>query len=274
MNQDPMGGQNFQQPINEPPASPQPASPVSPSQGGPAGELGGWAPAAEPVPAPMPPPPPPPTASNPFETTPPPVPPVSGPMSPMGDEQGMMESGSRKSSLPLIGILALLLIIGGLVFASWMNWISLGGIEKLWGGGKTPVVEPTPEPTPVTTNVNDAKRKEDLSNLKTALKQYYTATQSYPVAATTEKTLDSVALKVLVPDYITALPVDPLSPTYYYGYKSDGITFELTCILEDKTDTSGILTGDILLYEVTDISTETPTSSSSTTTTPTTNTNQ
>lgn len=259
MNQEPMGGQNFQQPTNEPLASPQP---------------GGWAPATEPAPAPTPPPPPPP-ASNPFETTPPPVPPVSGPMQPMGD-QGTMEPGSRKSSWPLIIILLVLIIVGGLFLAFWMNWISLGGIKELWGGGKTetPAVEPTTEPTTPTANINDAKRKEDLANLKTALKKYYTATQSYPVAATMEKTTDPAALKVLVPDYLAALPLDPLSSTYYYGYKSDGTTFELTAVLEDKTDPSGITAGDIFLYRITDTTVETPTSSSSTTTTPTTNTNQ
>lgn len=261
MNQEPMGGQNFQQPINEPPVNPQPASPASPSQGGPAGEPGGWAPAAEPVPTP--PPPPPPAGSNPFETTPPPIPPVSGPMQPMGEQS--MEPAGQKSSLPLILILALLLLVGGLFLASWMGWISLGGIEKLWGGGKTetPTVEPITEP-PATANVKDAERKEDLSNLKTALTKYYTATQSYPVAATIEKTNNPVALKVLIPDYITALPIDPSDPTYYYGYKSDGKTFELTAVLEDKTDLSGMMVGDIFLYRVTDNSAETPTGASGT----------
>lgn len=185
-----------------------------------------------------------------------------------------MEPGSHKSSLPLILILALLLIAGGLFLASWMGWINLFGLEKLWGGGKTTTTPATTEPTTTTptattANINDAKRKEDLINLKTALKKYYTATQSYPVAATTEKTLDAAALKVLIPDYITALPVDPLSPTYYYGYKSDGKTFELTAVLEDKTDPSGITAGTIFLYRITESTDETmSTSNGAPTTTP------
>ncbi len=252
---EPFGGQNLQS--NNPPAAPAPAP-----------EPGGWAPAPE---APVAPPPPPagpasPTGgSNPFETTPPPVPPVSGPMQPQGEG---MEPGGRKSSLPLIIILAILVILGGLFLASWMGWISLFGLEKLWGGGTkttTPVTTTTTPTTSSTANVNDAKRKEDLASLKTALKAYYTANQKYPIAATTEKSSDSVALKALVPDYLSALPLDPLSPTYYYGYKStDGLSFELTAALEDKTDPSGITAGSIFLYKVTDQSGETSGSSSST----------
>lgn len=260
---DQFGGQNLQtnNPVN--PSAPVSMTPPVPS------EPSGWAPAAVPIPAPAPtpipistPPPPPPISSNPFETTPPPVPPVSGPMQPSSD-QGMMEPAGPKSSLPLIIVLAILIVLGGLFFASWMGWITLFGLEKLWTGSKptTPVVEQT-EPPVSNVNVNDAKRKEDLANLKTALKAYYTAKQSYPVAATTEKTLDSVALKVLVPDYIAALPVDPSSPTYYYGYKSDGTTFELTCILEDTNDPAGITSGTNFLYHVTSETTETPSTSS------------
>jgi len=174
-------------------------------------------------------------------------------MQPVGD-QAAMEPGQPKSSLPLIIMLVVLIALGVIFFASWLGWVKLFGLEKLWGRG-TDTEEVTQ--TPVSnTNINDAKRKEDLSNLKTALKNYYTATQGYPVAVATEKTSEPSSLKVLIPDYITSLPVDPLAPTYYYGYKSDGKTFELTCILEDKNDTSGVVMGNNFLYIITDATAE------------------
>ena len=174
----------------------------------------------------------------------------------------------------LIVVLLIVLILGGLVFASWEGWISLGGVESLWKKDKTTSTETasttptnTSTTTKTTTNTNDATRKSDLASIKAALKKYYQANQAYPIATAVQKTSDATtALKVLVPTYIAKLPVDPLSPTKYYGYKSDGKTFELTCVLEDTTDPAGIKTGTLYIYKVTDTSTETSTTSSQTTT--------
>jgi len=215
----------------------------------------------------------PPTAGGPFETPSPQPPAQGGPgqPSPYGYQSTGMEpppeGGSSKTWI-LIVVLLIVLILGGLVFASWEGWISLGGIEKLWKKEKTTTATTTPATTTTTkskTNANDTQRKTDLANLKAALKQYYQANQAYPIAAIVEKTSDTdCVLKVLVPTYIAKLPVDPLSPTKYYGYKSDGKTYELTAVLEDTTDPAGIKTGSLYLYKVTDSSTETTTSSSDT----------
>jgi len=158
-----------------------------------------------------------------------------------------------------------------LIIVSWQGLINLGSIQNLW--------KKTATTTPVTTtvdtkSVNDKTRKSDLANLKAALTAYYQAEQSYPVAETSQKTSDKTsALSVLVPTYIAALPDDPLAPTYYYGYKSDGKTFELTAVLEDRSLGDGTLVGSLYLYKVTDTSAETPsTTSSSTDTTTTTDT--
>jgi len=257
---DPMNGQNQQAPINQSPSA-GPANSWTPVTPAPENDLMNQA-SPVPVNTNTNTPTPPPVVSNPFEATPPPISPVSGPTAPLAN-QPIMESTGSKSNLVLIIALIILLVVGGLVFSSWMGWISLGGLEKIWGGGaKTPTISTnttTPTTTPATlatANPNDVQRKADLARIKTALKQYFSANQSYPVAATMEKTVDSAALKVLVPDYIAALPVDPLSPTSYYGYKSDGKSFELTAVLEDKTDPSGMTTGSIFLYRITDISIE------------------
>lgn len=218
-----------------------------------------------------------PANSSPFESPTQPVSPAqpsSVPPANMGgmptqgvDNSGMAPMSSPKSSWGLIIALVVILFLGVLVFASWEGWISLGGIEKLWKKSATTTTTTTPTATD-TTNANDKQRKTDLADLKAALAKYYQAQQAYPVALTTQKTSDTTnVLSALVPTYIAKLPIDPLTPTYYYGYKSDGKTFEITAVLEDKTTTGGTQVGTLYLYKVTDASVETPVATSATDTT-------
>lgn len=105
---------------------------------------------------------------------------------------------------------------------------------------------------PVQKKTADAIRKADLANIKTALDNYKTANGSYPVSLTVTKTdAADTPLNVLVPDYLSKLPLDPNTPTYYYGYKSDGNTFELTCVLDDSTDSQGAQAGSFYIYKLT-----------------------
>lgn len=218
-----------------------------------------------------------PANSSPFESPTQPVsPPSSVPPANMGgtptqgaDNSGMAPMSSPKSSWGLIIVLVVILFLGVLVFASWEGWISLGGLEKLWKKSATTTTTTTATTTD-TTNVNDKQRKTDLADLKAALTKYFQAKQAYPIAATSQKTSDATsALSVLVPTYIAKLPADPLSPTYYYSYISDGKTFTLSAVLEDKTDATGVQSGTLYLYKVTDTSVETPATTSATgTTTP------
>lgn len=208
----------------------------------------------------------------PYDAPPGTPPPASQPPG-MGFQPTGMEApeGGNKSWI-LIVVFLVILILGGLVFASWQGWIGLGGIEKLWK--KSPTTTTTPSTTTTTTpttttatNANDVQRKADLASLKDALKKYFAANQAYPIAATEQKTSDpSTALTVLVPTYIVKLPTDSLT-TQYYGYKSDGKTFEISAVLEDATDPSAIKVGNLYVYKVTDSSTETTTSATDTTTT-------
>jgi len=184
---------------------------------------------------------------------------------------GMEPAAPHKSSWGLIIGLIVILFLGVVVFASWQGWINLGSIQKLWK--KTATTTTTTPVVTDTANANDKLRKSDLEDLKVALKKYYQANQTYPIATTAQKTSDATsALSVLVPNDIVKLPVDPLSPTYYYGYKSDGKTFELTAVLEDLTTTGGVQVGTLYLYKVTDTSVETPATATSTDTTTTTGT--
>jgi hypothetical protein len=164
-------------------------------------------------------------------------------------------TGGVLKAILIIGIL-LLLIAGGLVFATQKGWISLFGSKS--------TTEPeltydtgTSGQNQETGNVgitNDQQRKADLASIKEALEKYKLDNGSYPVSSTTDKTNDpsGVLMKTLVPKYLATLPVDPADPQYYYGYKSaDGATFELTCVIENANDVEATKVGNIYLYKLT-----------------------
>ena len=98
----------------------------------------------------------------------------------------------------------------------------------------------------------DTKRKADLASIAKALESSRGATGKYPVSQASEKIAASAGTlySSLVPTYLTILPIDPKSPTNYYGYKSDGSSYTLTCVLEDTTDTSGKMVGSVFLYSL------------------------
>ena len=235
---EPFGNSPFETPNQNPPAQPS-----------------GWTPQQTPPPAPMP------AAGNTYET--PAMPDITGPMEPIPGPDEMYEPEGPKSNGWLFIILGILVVIGGIILASWMGWLDFAKLfnfsSKTATTDTTLTETPTETPTTPVVNANDAQRKTDLANLKTALAQYFNDHQAYPTAATIQKTSDAnTALKALVPTYIVQLPVDPLSPNNYYGYQSDGKSFQLSAVLEDTTDTSGIQVGNYFLYKVTDTSVETP----------------
>lgn len=168
----------------------------------------------------------------------------------------------------LMGFLILILAAGIILFSAWKGWISFWGLDKLFGGtgtSPTPVAYTSISPSPtvttsseITANVNDQTRKKDLANIKNVLKKYFAQNAQYPQSATITKTSDSASVltQVLVPTYLEKLPDDPNAPQYYYGYKSDGKTFELTCILEDKSDVAGVPVGSLNIYKITESSVE------------------
>ena len=100
-----------------------------------------------------------------------------------------------------------------------------------------------------TSESRDTKRKSDLANIAKALDSYQTNTGQYPISAN-EKISSSVGTlyKSLVPNYITLLPLDPLDPTYYYGYDSDGRSYTLSAVLEDANDSDGRKIGNKNIY--------------------------
>jgi len=194
--------------------------------------------------------------SSPVSTTPAPPPPP-GPIT-----ETMEPVGRPIGSILLMFFIALLLVLGVLVFFSWKGWINLGGLQKYWGGKTTPSPSPTsslsssPTTTPsseVVTNANDRTRKADLAKIKDGLEKYFVAENKFPATSAAIKTSDSsnILEQTLVPKYLDKLPLDPLTPKYYYSYQSDGQTFQLTCVLEDKTDPEGTSVGQYYIYKLT-----------------------
>jgi len=76
----------------------------------------------------------------------------------------------------------------------------------------------------------DARRKEELDNIKNALRLYYNDSQEYP------SDLDAVD-----PDYMSSVPVDPSTGSEYgYCTGSDNDTFVLCAELENAGDLDGV----------------------------------
>lgn len=217
-----------------------------------------------------------PNQTNPNQTDSKPVNPLQPqPLQPSSPTANYQPPKGGKGPLFIMTGLVLLIILAVLIFMSWKGWISLGGIGKLWGGDKTtpsPTVtvssEPSAEFSPtietsskispnispeVSSNANDEIRKGDLKRIQEALKKYFQANSKYPESAEITKTSDtsSSLAQVLIPTYLSSLPDDPLAPQYYYGYKSDGQSFELTGVLEDTTDPSGSYLGQYYIYKLT-----------------------
>jgi len=99
----------------------------------------------------------------------------------------------------------------------------------------------------------DRTRKQDLSKIQSALAQFYQKNQKYPQALEVSKTnqVDNILEQELVPaGFIETLPKDPLDPTYYYGYKSDGQTYELTSVMENGNDPEATRVGDFYIYKI------------------------
>lgn len=100
----------------------------------------------------------------------------------------------------------------------------------------------------------DAQRKTDLRSMKSALMLYKTDHGKYPSSdGKVVKTNDAknVLQDLVSKGYLSKLPVDPNDPKTWYGYKSDGTTFELWGALEDKTDPDGQQQGAYFIFKLT-----------------------
>ena len=97
----------------------------------------------------------------------------------------------------------------------------------------------------------DQTRKADLAEIASSLAQYLAAKGSYPISTSVIRLdePDSVLAQALVPVYIKSIPKDANSARYY-GYVSDGSTYQLSAVLDSATDPDVKLVGAINLYEL------------------------
>jgi len=101
----------------------------------------------------------------------------------------------------------------------------------------------------------DDQRKIDLAVIQNALDKYYKDWKKYPLSPEMMRTYekDNILEKDLVSNgYLNSLAKDPIHPTYFYGYKTDGEgkSYQLTCILENPNDPQGEKIGNYLIYKV------------------------
>jgi len=95
----------------------------------------------------------------------------------------------------------------------------------------------------------DAKRKQDVRSILTALEVYKSDNQAYPKSDQILKLNEkgNIIESALVPKYMLALPTDP-KEGWYYGYKSDGSRCSVSARLENANDPDGQLINGIPLY--------------------------
>ena len=117
--------------------------------------------------------------------------------------------------------------------------------------------------TATVTKTNDVVRKDDIQKMAVMLNKYYIDRSGYPIAPVIENTSDTKSMlrNTMVPLYVDNIPTDPVG-IHYYGYKSDGKSYELTAVLDDTNDTEGMQVGAVFLYKITNLSA--PTASPST----------
>lgn len=100
---------------------------------------------------------------------------------------------------------------------------------------------------------NDAKRHQDLENIKTALQSYKAVNGRYPKSENfiNINSISNVVKQAIVPNYITSMPTDPKSSeSWWYGYKSDGYSFTLSARFENINDKEVTKFGNVYLHYV------------------------
>lgn len=246
---------------NQQPTAPaQAPGTSSPGQPAPAAQAPGAPQNPPPGTVPPPPPPPTPTGLNPPSSNMPPPPPSGAPVTPIE------ESGSNRGLIILV-IVGLLVVIAGVV-----GYLVYRNNQSSSLPPENITLDDTTSGIDQQILNRDTQRKEDLSKIQQYLELYFADNKSYPLTKSFQRFNETGSLiyASLVPQYASAdgIPLDPLDPVYWYGYRSvDGTTYELTAQLENLSDAEGFVADSgIFLYTLTPSG---PKSNISTTPTPT-----
>lgn len=260
--------------IKSEPVVPRPQPPGTPPAAGPAGpvdnNIDGVRQAEEATPKPLPPVQPTPTPVQPSlppvqpPVSPTPTPPPAQAQEPAFAPQPALRVPEAPIAPPVnkfnfkrwLGIGLAAVAIAGVVFAGlWIVFrVRQNSAQKATAPVATEEQIEEEKADTSTPQGRDQIRKADLQAIAQALEQYYQDNNQYPVSTTIDRTNDLSGRlnKALVPKYLDKLPIDPLDPGKYYGYKSPtGQEFELTAILEVTSDPEGELDNDLYLYKLT-----------------------
>jgi len=103
-----------------------------------------------------------------------------------------------------------------------------------------------------TAKARDEIRKRDLAQIQSAIESYYQENDSYPQAEELDQIdrSNSLVADQLVPDNITQIPKEPLFDRHFYGYLSDGESYSLSCVIENKEDEEAEEVNGINLYKL------------------------
>jgi len=99
----------------------------------------------------------------------------------------------------------------------------------------------------------DDRRIINLDFYSQALDNYLINNDKYPIAETTEKISEesSNIFQILSKGgFLTESYKDPSGGDKYYGYKSDGVSYELTAVLEDSKDSRCSIKGNYCIYRL------------------------
>ncbi len=178
-----------------------------------------------------------------------PQPPADGSVSTNMFSQTPQASGGSGMKKLILIVLALIVLGGGY----YAYTVFMGGSSTSNSATKSVTPGATKTSSSSTaTNAKDSQRKTDLAVIKDALMNYYAGSNQYPVAA--QLTMLNVAGNILeqqlIPNFLAKLPSDPDS-TKAYGYKSDGMTFTLSAVLDNSSDPDAVLENGKAIYQLT-----------------------
>jgi len=99
----------------------------------------------------------------------------------------------------------------------------------------------------------DARRQADLTTLASALELYKDSKGSYPSTNNLLSRMDSSNIpcrEFIAGDFLSRCPSDPTGLPSFYGYKSDGSSYELTAVLENLNDPNCVVEGTICIFRI------------------------
>jgi hypothetical protein len=184
-----------------------------------------------------------------------------------GPEQRVVINGKRGVwKIFLFGFL--LVVLGGLVYAflTLDSLRALIGLAPRYGSFGSVMTPSARSPLPSATNISsptidrstpqgrDQLRYQDLQAIQKLIEDHYADNQAYPISLKFSRINDSSSAiyQALVPNYISAdrLPSPPqaLETGEWYGWWSDGTSYQITAKPEDSTDVKATLVGDNSLY--------------------------